>query len=63
MKLAVPLYSRTGQREPGLVYVDASTFGLEAQDHAERLSMGSRIGLAGRLSQDGHVLIDQLDLL
>lgn len=63
MKLAVPLRSRSGQREPGVAYVDVSTFGLEAQDHAEQLSMGSRIGLAGRLDADGRILIDQLDLL
>ena len=63
MTLAVPLRSRTGQREPGVTYVEASTFGLEAQDHAERLTMGSRIGLAGRLDADGRVLIDQLDVL
>lgn len=37
--------------------------GLEAQEHARRLSEGSRIGLSGRLDHEGHVLIDQLDLL
>lgn len=63
MKLAVPRYSRTGRREPGVVYMIASTFGLEAQQHAERLSEGSEIGLSGRLDHEGHVLIDQLDLL
>ncbi len=63
MKLAVPLRSRTGRREPGIVYMVASTFGLEAQEHAERLSEGSEIGLSGRLDHDGHVPIDQLDLL
>ncbi|MDQ3933243.1 MAG: single-stranded DNA-binding protein [Actinomycetota bacterium] len=63
MMLAVPRYSRAGIREPGVVYVEASTFGLEAQDHAKRLSAGSRIGLAGRLNEAGHVLIDQLDVL
>ena len=63
MKLAVPRYSRTGRHEPGIVYMVASTFGLEAQDHAERLSEGSTIGLSGRLDDDGHIMIDQLDLL
>ena len=63
MRLAVPLYSRSGQREPGVVYVDVSTFGVEAQDHAEQLTMGSRIGLAGRLDADGRILINQLDVL
>jgi single-stranded DNA-binding protein len=27
-KLAVPRYSRSGVREPGVVYLDATTFGL-----------------------------------
>ncbi|HEX8745100.1 MAG TPA: single-stranded DNA-binding protein [Thermoleophilaceae bacterium] len=73
MRLAVPRHSRGGQREPGVVYVDAETFGLEARDCAERLRRGDRIGLTGRLEQDKHrtpqgwrvthsVLIDQLDL-
>ncbi len=68
MRLAVPRYSQGGQREPGVVYVDASTFGLRAQEHAERLSEGSTVGLSGRLDSDPPergigVLIDQLDLL
>jgi single-stranded DNA-binding protein len=68
MKLAVPRYSGGGIREPGVVYVEASTFGLRAQDFAERLSEGSSVGLSGRLDSDPPddgvgILIDQLDLL
>jgi single-stranded DNA-binding protein len=63
MRLAVPRRSREGRREPGVVYVDVTTFGTEAQECAERLREGSTVGLAGRLDEAGHVLIDQLDLL
>lgn len=68
LKLAVPRYSRSGVREPGVVYLDATTFGLEAREHAERLTIGSEIGLSGRLDSDPPaggigVLIDQLDFL
>jgi single-stranded DNA-binding protein len=68
MQVAVPRYSRTGQREPGVVYIDVTTFGLQAQECAERLKLGSRVGLTGRLDTDdpresAGVLIDQLDYL
>ena len=64
MRLAVGRRSRDGQLEPGVVYVDVTTFGHEARECA-RLSAGDRIGLSGRLEDDegGHVLIDQLDFL
>ena len=73
MRIAVPRYARGGRREPGVVYVDVTTFGLEAEDHAERLSRGSRIGLSGRFEYGdpdepdepdwSGVVIDQLDVL
>jgi single-stranded DNA-binding protein len=68
MRLAVPRYSGGGIKEPGVVYVEASTFGLRAQEFAERLSEGSSVGLSGRLDSDPSehglgILIDQLDLL
>ena len=53
-------------REPGVVYVDVTTFGLEARDLAERLSEGSAVGLSGRLDDDDGsslVPIDQFDFL
>lgn len=75
MRLAVPRRSRDGRIEPGIVFVDVTTFGQEARECAERLSAGDRIGLSGRLEVDEHlsedgeweayhgVLIDQIDLL
>ncbi|HEX8741509.1 MAG TPA: single-stranded DNA-binding protein [Thermoleophilaceae bacterium] len=75
IKLAVPRYTRGGIREPGVVYVDVTTFGLEARECKARLSEGSRVGLSGRLEaerqrtesgawEESHgVLIDQLDFL
>ena len=62
MRLAVPRRTREGRRDPGVVYVDVTTFGTEAGECA-RLREGSTVGLAGRLDDAGHVLIDQLDLL
>ena len=51
-----------------MVYVEATTFGLEARECAERLKLGSRGGLTGRLDSDdprasAGALIDQLDYL
>ncbi len=75
MRVAVPRHSSGGMREPGVVYVAVATFGLRARECAERLAIGSRIGLTGRLDWDpAHapqddlasaavVLIDQLDFL
>lgn len=68
MRLAVPRYDRSGQREPGVVYVDVTTFGQQARECAGQLRQGSRVGLSGRLDDDPPeqgigVLIDQLDLL
>lgn len=66
MRLAVPRRARDGRPEPGVVYVDVTTFGQEAQACADRLRMGSRVGLSGRLEDDPEsagVLIDQLDFL
>ena len=62
MTLAVPRRSRDGRRYPGVVYIDVTTFGDEAHECAA-LSVGATVGLAGRLSDEGGVLIDQLDLL
>jgi single-stranded DNA-binding protein len=73
MRLAVRRHARSGRREPGVVYLAVTTFGLEARDCAERLRRGDRIGVTGRIEQDRHrtpegwqvdhsVLIDQLDL-
>ena len=65
MRLAVQRRVRGGQPEPGVVYIDVSTFGHEARECAERLAFGDRVGLSGRLEpEEGrHVLIDQLAFL
>ena len=52
IKLSVPRYTRRGIREPGVVYVDVTTFGLEARECAARLSEGSAVCLSGRLDHD-----------
>lgn len=62
MTLMVPRRSRDGRRYPGVLYVDVLTFGEEARECAA-LSIGVTVGLAGRLDDGGHVLIDQLDFL
>jgi single-stranded DNA-binding protein len=43
MTLAVPRRSRDDRRYPGVVYVDATTFGDEAQDCAA-MSAGTTVG-------------------
>jgi single-stranded DNA-binding protein len=68
LRLAVPRYARNGQRLPGVVYIAVTRFGEEARDCAERLKLGSSVGLTGRLDSDdtsksAGVLIDQLDYL
>jgi single-stranded DNA-binding protein len=63
LRIAVPRYQRSGQRVPGVVYVNVTTFGLEARYCAESLSKGSSVALSGRLDGDvTDVLPDQLEL-
>ncbi|MFL5782439.1 MAG: single-stranded DNA-binding protein [Thermoleophilaceae bacterium] len=63
LRIAVPRYHRNGQRVPGVVYVNVTTFGLEARDCAASLSKGSSVALSGRLDGDAtDVLPDQLEL-
>ena len=68
IQIAVPRRSRGGRREPGVVYVDVTTFGEEARECERRLREGSRLGLAGRLDSDPPehgigILVDQLEFL
>ena len=49
MRLAVPRRSRDGRREPGVVYVDVTTYGLEAQECAEHWLLGAVWGSRGGL--------------
>ena len=65
MRLAVQRRERGGRAEPGVVYIEATAFRLEARECARRLRAGDRIGLSGRLEpEEGrHVVIEQLDFL
>lgn len=66
MRVAVPRRTREGRRDPGVVYVDVTSFGREAVEASERLHRLSRVGLTGRLEDDPEsagVLIDHLTFL
>ena len=68
IRLAVPRRHRTGRQEPGVVYVEVTTYGPDAVACRDRLRQGSRVGLSGRLEADPPtegtwVAIDQLDFL
>jgi single-stranded DNA-binding protein len=66
---------RGGIREPGVVYIEATIYGLAAYDYSEALAAGRGVAVAGRLEQDEWrdesgerrsrtwVAVDQLDLL
>jgi single-stranded DNA-binding protein len=67
MTLAVPRYQRSGTLEPGVVYLDVTTFGEDARIVAQ-LHEGTSVGLSGRLDSDPPysgigVLINQLAVL
>lgn len=74
MRIAVPRRDRAGRQQPGVVYIDVTSFGAQARTCVERLGPGDRVGLSGRLERDVYrtpegewqvdhaVLIDQLDL-
>ncbi len=67
MTLAVARRQRNGQPDAGVVYLDVTTFGVEAREVAQ-LHEGDMIGLSGRIDSDPPhsgigVLIDQLDFL
>jgi single-stranded DNA-binding protein len=52
MQIAVPRRRVTGEREPGVVYVDVSAFDAQARDCAGELAAGDRIGVSGTLERD-----------
>ncbi|HEX8648302.1 MAG TPA: single-stranded DNA-binding protein [Thermoleophilaceae bacterium] len=70
LSLAVQRRLPDGSPEPGVVYIEAKTYGAEAREVAQ-LHEGDKIGLSGRLDSDdpshgprwSGVLIDQLDFL
>ena len=75
MRLAVPRVGRGGSREPGVVYVEVVTSGWQAREIHDALSVGGRVGVAGRIELDEwvtpqgerksryEVLADQLELI
>jgi single-strand DNA-binding protein len=75
MRIAVPRVARGGMREPGVVYVEVTTSGWQAREIYERVGIGVRVGVAGRIeldewvTEDGErrsryeVMADQLELL
>jgi single stranded DNA-binding protein len=52
MQIAVKRRGPTGEPEPGVIYVDVTTYGRLARTCAERLSTGHRVGVAGRLERE-----------
>jgi single-stranded DNA-binding protein len=52
MQIAVPRRRVSGEREPGVVYVDVSAFDVQARNCAKELAAGDRIGVSGTLERD-----------
>jgi single-stranded DNA-binding protein len=52
MQVAVQRRGPTGDPEPGVIYVDVTTYGRQARRCADELSAGQRVGVAGRLERD-----------
>lgn len=52
MQLAVQRRGPAGDPEPGVIYIDVTTYGRQARTCANELSAGQRIGVAGRLERD-----------
>jgi single-strand DNA-binding protein len=58
IQIAVQRRGPTGEPEPGVIYVDVTTYGKQARTCSEQLAAGRRVGVAGRLERD-----DSLDKL
>jgi single stranded DNA-binding protein len=52
MQIAVQRRGPTGDPEPGVIYIDVTSYGRQARACAEGLSAGQRVGVAGRLERD-----------
>ena len=75
MRLAVPRFARGGMREPGVVYMEVTCSGWQAQEIQAALVVGGRVGVTGRIAleewtdADGRrrsryeVMADQLEIL
>jgi single-strand DNA-binding protein len=52
LQIAVQRRGPTGDPEPGVIYIDVTTYGHQARACANELSAGRRVGVAGRLERD-----------
>ena len=52
MQIAVQRRGPTGEPEPGVIYIDVTTYGSRARECAIELNAGARVGIAGRLERD-----------
>jgi single-stranded DNA-binding protein len=52
LQIEVPRRSLLGDHQPGVIYVDVTTFGEQARTCAAELSAGRRIGISGTLERD-----------
>lgn len=52
MQIGIPRRGLQGEYEPGLVYIDVTTFGGQAKVCANELRAGDRVGISGTLERD-----------
>ena len=52
IQIAVQRRGPTGDPEPGVIYIDVTSYGRRARECATELSAGARVGIAGRLERD-----------
>jgi single-stranded DNA-binding protein len=52
MQVEVPRRDLSGNPLPGVIYVDVTSFGLQARRSAESLAAGDLIGISGSLERD-----------
>jgi single-stranded DNA-binding protein len=52
MQIAVQRRGPTGEPEPGVIYIDVTSYGENARLCANELTAGQRVGVAGRLERD-----------
>jgi single-stranded DNA-binding protein len=51
LRIVLPRRAVTGQRQPGVLYVDVMAFGAEAKMCATDLRSGSKVGVSGMLER------------
>jgi single-stranded DNA-binding protein len=52
IQVAVGRRGPTGEPEPGVIYIDVTTYGRQARECRDELAVGDRIAVAGRLERD-----------